>query len=554
MDDQTKSWILELIDGRISEADFEMLQDRLAHDAHARRYYVQSVSITETLHSMSDAHAAGTTEPARHSPHSKFRWDSRALIMLLTMAACVLLAGTVSLIWLAQNTPNALVNQPDGAADARAKETRLSGHATLRRSVGIGWTSEGPVYREGDVLPAGNLSFDSGVAEIDFFCGASLVIQGPASLEIENDWAAFVTQGRMRVQVPPAAQGFVLRTESSEVVDLGTEFALDVSPEQARVQVLDGEVVLRGGTHDGVHLVDGESRVLQGEPTDFDGMTKLVSVRDMESRRDELLHQRVERWRTAVDEASHDPRMIAYYPIGRHETGRILADAAHPNGVRYGLVLGPVDETRGRFGPETSALEFHRPGARVRTRIDGEFSAFTFACWVKIDSLEHTYNALFMGDGYDNGEPHWQIRDDGRLMISVMIDDSQKVRTRGRVDGKLTWDNGVHRVYFSEPIWTVANSGQWMHLVSVYDPKSRNVAHYVNGNRVSQHEIVDRFYTNTLRIGAAEIGNWGQPFRDTPWFAVRNLNGAIDELAIYDAALAQEEIKQLFEAGKPLGY
>lgn len=46
-------------------------------------------------------------------------------------------------------------------------------------------------------------------------------------------------------------------------------------------------------------------------------------------------------------------------------------------------------------------------------------------------------------------------------------------------------------------------------------------------------------------------GNWGQPFRKSPGFAVRNLNGAIDELAIFDDALSAEEIQTLYENGKP---
>ena len=50
------------------------------------------------------------------------------------------------------------------------------------------------------------------------------------------------------------------------------------------------------------------------------------------------------------------------------------------------------------------------------------------------------------------------------------------------------------------------------------------------------------------------IGNWGQPFRKTPWFAVLNLNGTIDELAIFDAVLSAEGINDLHQQGKPLGY
>lgn len=115
-------------------------------------------------------------------------------------------------------------------------------------------------------------------------------------------------------------------------------------------------------------------------------------------------------------------------------------------------------------------------------------------------------------------------------------------------------DAGLHRVYMTEPIWDSSMSGQWLHLAAVFDPARRIVMQYLNGQPVSQHEIVDKFLVTQLRIGPAEIGNWGQPFRDSPWFAVRNLNGTIDELAIFDAALTDGEIRALYEQGKPLGY
>ena len=52
-------------------------------------------------------------------------------------------------------------------------------------------------------------------------------------------------------------------------------------------------------------------------------------------------------------------------------------------------------------------------------------------------------------------------------------------------------------------------SGCWFHVAAVYDPISRRVTQYVNGEQVSNEEIVDKFYISKLRIGPAEIGNWG---------------------------------------------
>jgi len=202
-----------------------------------------------------------------------------------------------------------------------------------------------------------------------------------------------------------------------------------------------------------------------------------------------------------------------------------------------------AESVDGRWPGMKSALEFRRPGSRVRVNIPGEFSAFTFATWVRIDSLDRTYNALFMGDSYETGEPHWQIREDGALMLSVMVDDTEP--NPGSPN-----DAGLHRVYYSPPVWEMSMSGQWMHLASVYDPEKRAVSHYVNGKQISTQKIIEKFHIETLRIGNAEIGNWGLPFREDPWFAIRNLNGRMDEITIFRAALSEEEVAALYQASR----
>ena len=89
-------------------------------------------------------------------------------------------------------------------------------------------------------------------------------------------------------------------------------------------------------------------------------------------------------------------------------------------------------------------------------------------------------------------------------------------------------------------------SGSWR----FFDPKNRQVSHYVDGKRIHRQEIEDRFFIETLRIGNGEIGNWGEPFREDPVFAIRNLNGRMDEIAIFGAALPDDEILELYERSR----
>ena len=178
----------------------------------------------------------------------------------------------------------------------------------------------------------------------------------------------------------------------------------------------------------------------------------------------------------------------------------------------------------------------------MRIQIPGEFSSLTFACWVKIDSLDRWYNSLFLTDGYNQGEPHWQILDSGQLFFSV----------RHRPDGDDPNDKlPPHQKVLSPPFWKPSLSGRWLHLATSYDADGGRVTHYLNGKTLHEENIDERLVVSTTRIGAASIGNWSIPTRPDEEFAVRNLNGTIDEFAIFDATLSPQEIREMYENGSP---
>lgn len=538
------SLIAAWLEGRISESDSTDLQNLLQGSREFRARFLAMCRLDAGLRQL----AGGDVEPqprpvvpsAKVASPSFFGWSK--LIKLAAAAALILIIGKQAYEFGRQQ---AQLQRGLTVSSDETSENTISGHATLRRIAEIKWQDSTPAFREGDVLPAGTIKFEKGVAEIDFFCGATVIVEGPAELELESDWALRLLKGRLRANVPPAARGFTVKVADSEVVDLGTEFALDVTGSDAWVEVVDGEVKLNGGAHDGTHLKTGQGQSLSGVDAGKVSFKDLSTFQDVERRHDQEQLGLFEKWKSGVEKLQRDKRLIAYYPIGLHKGGRSIANMASTGNDRDANLVGSVDLGDGRFGSETTGLGFSRPGSRARVRIDGSWKKFTFVCWARIDSLEHKYNALFMGDGYENGEPHWQLRKDGKMMFSVMVDD-----TPGSGRGKLP-DARLHHIYFTDPIWNVSQSGQWMHLAATYDPESRTVSQYVDGKQVSNERIEDDFFVEELRIGPAEIGNWGQPLRDSPWFAMRNLNGAIDELTIFNAALSDQEIESLYESGKP---
>lgn len=161
-------------------------------------------------------------------------------------------------------------------------------------------------------------------------------------------------------------------------------------------------------------------------------------------------------------------------------------------------------------------------------------------CWVKINSLDRWYNSLFLTDGHEDGEPHWQIMDDGRIFFSIKVPKTDNEKSI------------VQPVFYSPPVWEPALSGRWIMLAVTYDTEARQVTHYFNGQPVGKSTLSDVSRVPFIRIGHASIGNWNEPvYRQDPEFVLRNLNGSMDEIAVYSSSLSAEEILDWYEVGKP---
>ena len=167
----------------------------------------------------------------------------------------------------------------------------------------------------------------------------------------------------------------------------------------------------------------------------------------------------------------------------------------------------------------------------------------TFACWVKIDSLDRWYNSLFLTDNYNQGEPHWQILDTGQLFFSVRhkADDVDGTPIKGR----------THQEVLSPSFWNPSLSGRWIHLATTYQSDVGKITHYLNGEVLHEEKIAEDLLVTTTRIGAASICNWSIPIKPDAEYAVRNLNGSMDEFMIFSAALDKKEISEIYENGKP---
>src|SRR5262249_7720011 len=87
------------------------------------------------------------------------------------------------------------------------------------------------------------LTVERGLAEVRFQCGARVVLEGPARLELLSGKSARLARGRLTARAPKEGAGVECLSPQGKVIDLGTEFGVAVADNGATdVYVFEGKV------------------------------------------------------------------------------------------------------------------------------------------------------------------------------------------------------------------------------------------------------------------------------------------------------------------------
>jgi len=426
------------------------------------------------------------------------------------VTACALIVGVVLALFNAPEDPS--LERGVAVASGISGEVKFQG-----RSVEVG-----------EAIGAGTLKLDSGLVELEFYRGARVTIAGPAELELVSSSKAICHSGKIRAYVPVVARGFTILTPESEVVDLGTEFSLEVTPSGAtEVHVMDGEVeVYEGRQRAGApKLITADKAMrIQGTgsweaiPPAFE---RFEDLDDVDQLREDEQQRRANRWKEQHAELQQDPRVLAYYDFEPHDKRkRALANRSLEGAKLDGAIVG-ARWSQGPW-PGKEALDFKRPGDRVRIYLPGDYESITMAAWVRVDGLDRGHNSILLTDQYDPGELHWQFDQAGDLRLGY----------RGV-------NRGVN--YDAKDLVDLTQLGRWFHVATVADQKSGTVTHYLDGKRVVRSKIKNQ--DTLFRFGDASIGNWEAKPDDK--HDLRTFNGRIAELILFQDALSAAEIRKL---------
>lgn len=408
--------------------------------------------------------------------------------------------------------------------------------AMLNRVVDPQWDHDGITPRLESPLEPGRLKLDSGLAEVVFYSGARVVIEGPAEFQIVSSSEASCQMGRFTAEVPEQAHGFQLLTPHGKVSDVGTEFGLEVTHAKTELHVFKGNVQFSSADDGSLNELQESAGVVaeHSRPARLIAANSSIftSLFDFQERSTAAGATRYGAWRELNRELNYDSSL------------RVHFDFESPNKCRWRLSNASLFKpdsssativgcrwSEGRW-PGKSAIEFYSVNDRIRLSVPGKYDSLTLATWVRVQGLDRKLNSLFMCDGFDPGTVHWLLRRDGVLGLTVVGSGSDE-----------------YQIAASPSVVTLDQFGMWLHLAVVLDSRTGRIVHYVNGRPVAATALKIK---PPYRIGTAELGNWkaeGFP-KDDP-FMIRNFSGAMDEFCLFGRALNDDEIRGLYAEGKP---
>ena len=248
-DTKLKNLISAMLDESLTEDQAKELDETLQNSADARKTYRRMVDMHFTLNEISDTREliefSGLPTPEKFP--EEFRSTRKQLFFFQTLAACMTIALTISFF----NTKE-IIKEVEIVKNVQPKIPLAT---IMKTSNNLKF--QGTLKKQGDTLYAEDLIIEEGDITFTYKHGAEIKLRGPAHYSLKNLELAELKYGQLAANVPEAAKGFTVESPKAAIVDLGTEFAMNVNKKgQSQVYVYEGEVSSSLLNDDGTTLMN----------------------------------------------------------------------------------------------------------------------------------------------------------------------------------------------------------------------------------------------------------------------------------------------------------
>jgi len=510
MDPQFQELLSAFLDDQLTTEQRQQLAEWIQKDTQARALYLEHCRMHAAL-AWEHGVVGGMEIPTLPEEQAASIFNRRKITQALALAAGIALL--IGLAWEA--VLPAMRHREWMTRPALGEMKRSSGGELVVREVDS-------TIAVGDALRRGNYELRSGLINLQLDNGVELVVEAPAQFQLDSALLLVLQDGRLSATVPPSGEGFTVQTPEADVIDLGTEFGVDVTAGLgSEVHVFSGEVEVKSRSD-----INETLRLFTDQAMRIDesvGQPAGISVE-----KDEFPGS-FDEPPTSYAELVQSLKPLIYYRMPPSDDGLTLIDQS---GHGLDARIEPGETHRSVFGRGKVGSAFRTRGPKARTyAILPDYPKTTnnqlsLVAWVRADSRPRWASiAKNWGEG-KIGQFHFGLVDfSGELEIVLRGPKRGGKRVRDTVPFPLD---------------------SWQHVAFVADGETLRL--YRNGVEVSSapHKPIGQPNIQGLGIGAKLIGNnpkWpGQP--SDFW------HGRIDELALFNHAITSEDIRRLYEAGQ----
>lgn len=372
----------------------------------------------------------------------------------------------------------------------------------------------------GDLVSAGDLCFGRGKLTLAFLSGVSVHIEGPADISLLGPERIACRRGNIRTLVNEGAEGFTIETPGGAVVDLGTEFGVNVEGGgKTQVMVYQGQAELALLSPDGSPrrtrlLNEQQSSELDPQADTFRGIEprEILAAPDLRIPALNL-------------SANYSQRILKSKPLhywrGQAAANGVIEDAAH--GARALRIKGDV------VPQPDGSLAFAAGSEPQFLRADGEWTPpaeFAVELWFASDAFHNSVLSVMHVVDDEN---------DTLSMLQLTRRDARNALRPGRVRFLFRWPPGSRdgvNVY-SSPFYTPY---QWQHLVC--QRRGDVLEMYLGGRLVGETSLRGNELTTACML------RFGRLFEAADRRDARQFVGRMAEIAVYEHGLSAEEIRE----------
>lgn len=241
MNQSLPALVSDYFDHTLSGEAAEKLASSLATEVEARREFVRAALLHRQLHDFLRKGAKEFRDAKVATPARPLRWPSLGFVRLTRS-----LTASIGVIALVVYGTFVLISW-NLRPDAALVQNHLPpvSMAQLSEEHNCRWESDSSSPKINQPLPPQELRLASGLAKISFADGATVILEGPSHLALESPGRAHLYRGKLVARVPSRAIGFTIDTDTTRIVDLGTEFGVETNQRGVtEVQVFEGKLKL----------------------------------------------------------------------------------------------------------------------------------------------------------------------------------------------------------------------------------------------------------------------------------------------------------------------